>query len=704
MKKYAKIWIKNTPELYTWHTEEQISEGSLVEVSFRNQKKQGIVMEYEEKNKTIKTKEIEKIKEENFISKEFIQFLKKIGTENGVSLTKMLSISIPENFLYKKNFLEKETWYEQKTEIKIGKSGKKEKIKDHFEKNQRLTQKEIQKQKWQPIIKELEEKGSIIKKEGLLKAFFQAQPTERKKITLTEKQKEAQEKIEKSTKPILLHGITGSGKTEIYKNQIKKTKRETPNAQVLYLLPEIAITTPFIKEFENEFGEIAVMHSNLTEKEKTQEWERIRTGEAKILIGTRSAIFTPFKDLKLIIVDEEHEWTYKNEFAPRYQIHDVLEFWEEKNVKIIYGSATPRLESLEKTKNKKWELVTLLEKVHQTKLPEIELIDLKNERKKGNKSLLSERLEQSIHQCLKNKKQIILFLNQRGFSGSTFCEKCGNKFECPNCSSPMKMHKKDTNEKFLCHICGHMEEFPKKCPSCKNTQFLFRSEGTQSLEKTIKEKFPTARVLRADADTIGGKRYAFEKILTQMENQETDILIGTQMISKGLDLENVQLAGIILADIGLNLPDFRAEERIFQLLTQVAGRAGRQKETGEIIIQTFNPNDFVLQCIQKNDFEKFKTETEKKRQTLNFPPFCTLAKITFSNTDKTKAFTSAKKLFQEIQAPNIQKYIAPAFFPKTHGKFHFHILIKSSNKETLLKIQEKHKTEGKWDINPISLL
>jgi primosomal protein N' (replication factor Y) len=503
--------------------------------------------------------------------------------------------------------------------------------------------------------------------------------------------------------------VTGSGKTEIYKNLAKKHSLDCNDGQTILLLPENALTPQLLAEFRGIFGDkMAVWHSKLSVGEKIQEWARCVFGEAKILIGARSAAFVPLQNPKLIILDEEHEWTFKSEFSPRIWTHDLAEKIAEKfSAKLVFGSATPRVESLVKCENNEWDLVTLDKRVTEVQMPEISFIDLKNEAKKGNYGPISEKLAEEIQKILAKKKQGILFLNRRGFFGSTTCKKCGTTMECPDCSFPMKVHRNPAKEILLCHVCGFMKNFPQTCPECGEKDFEFRGWGTQQLEEILKTQFPKLRVLRADADSTRRKN-GFREIMEKFHNGEADILLGTQMIAKGLDFENVDLVGVILADIGLSLPDFRAEERVYQLLTQVAGRAGRRKNRGKILIQTFRPDEELFKFVKKHDTANFLQWQKSHREQMQMPPFISLAKITFSRREKQKAFQLAKNFAGFCQGKLGKEKVdwAPAFFPRSHNQYHFHVFIRLNSREKLIKFL--HETEipkpAKIDIMPVSLL
>ncbi len=703
---YCDIWIRGLKGIFSWHREETINIGARVTVKLRGRLKTGIVIRVSKDKPEFKTQAIVEVWNEEFIPPEYIDIAREVAEENFASLEKVLSLTVPEKFFSKKNPEKRNNSYELKN---LPENIRGEKQKQAVELIQKykgnISEEELRKDIPLATIKTLLEKGIIIKKKGKIPGIFSDTQKTRPSFTLTPEQKKVEEAIKKSEKPVLLFGVTGSGKTEVYKKLAEEVKKD---GQVLFLVPEIALTPQLIAELYSVFGDcLAVWHSKLSEGEKVQEWARIQSEEARILVGARSAVMVPLRNPKLIILDEEHEWTFKNEFAPRFQTHDIVEKIVSRfNSKLILGTATPRLESFQKCETGEWNRVDLPNRVHEVQLPEIEIIDLKNESKKGNFSPISESLEQELRELLKQKKQAMIFLNKRGFAGSTMCKVCGHTFECPNCTANMKLHERIGSRKFICHVCGHLEPFVIKCPECKAENFQFKGWGTQQVEKELKERFPNIRVFRADADSVSGKQ-DFEKLMDRFHRGEADVLLGTQMIAKGLDFDNVELVGVILADVGLTLPDFRSEERVFQLLTQVSGRAGRRKKRGKIVIQSFRPEEKIFQFVRHHDSEGFLQWQSELRKKANMPPFSAMAKISFSDEKKEVAFAEAKKFFNEIKVHLKDKcYSAPAFFPRTHNKYHFHVFIREKDKTELIKFLKRIEIpeKAKVDINPSSLL
>lgn len=533
---------------------------------------------------------------------------------------------------------------------------------------------------------------------------------------LTKEQKQAIEKILKNkSETFLIHGITGSGKTEIYtrlaEHQISQGK------QALILVPEISLTPQIIEYFEKSLGiKAEVIHSKISEGERYKAWKNIWEEKSKLIIGSRSAIFSPFQNLGIIIVDEEHELSYKQDQSPRYLTHKIAEKYKElkPDIKILYGSATPSIETAEKLKDS---TILLTERIGDSILPEIEIIDLRDEFKKHNYSIFSNSLKEELKNIFGKKEQAILFINRRGSATSIVCRDCGYTEKCKNCELPMTYHSK-TLEKpaLICHHCGKIEIPPSLCPVCKGVNIRYLGIGTQKIESELRKEFPSARILRADKDTTTTK-HGFKNIYESFKKHEADILIGTQMIAKGLHLPKVNLVGVILADIGLNIPDFRTAERNFQLMTQVAGRAGRNTK-GKVIIQTYNPGHFALLCAKNHDYKNFFNYERTQRKILFNPPFGNLAKIKIENKSLSRCreeienIVNLLKKFSENEgiADNLEINSYPSYIAKLRGKYHYIILIKSkSENASIHKLLEKLPKEYimnaniKIDIDPITI-
>ena len=436
--------------------------------------------------------------------------------------------------------------------------------------------------------------------------------------TLTiEQENIIREYINSDDKMFLLKGVTGSGKTEVYMKLVERVLLEGKSA--IILVPEIALTPQMIERFKGRFGvNVALFHSKLSDGERFDEWFRVKEGKAKVIVGARSAIFLPAKNLGLIIIDEEHENTYKSEQNPKYQTKEVAEYLSElKGCKVILGSATPSIETYYRALTGEMKLLELNSRVDNKPMPPMKVIDMRNELKGGNKSLFSRELFIAIQERLKRKEQIILFLNRRGFSTFVSCRSCGYVFKCDECDISMTYHK---NGLLICHYCGKTKMEPRECPKCHSKYVKFFGAGTQRVEEEVKKYFNNVRILRMDVDTTRDK-HSYERIYNTFKNGEADILIGTQMVSKGLDFKNVTLVGILAADMSINIPDYRAAERTFQIITQVAGRAGRGDKQGEVLIQTYTPQHYSLQYAVNYDYEGFYEKEFTVRAMMKYPPF-----------------------------------------------------------------------------------
>lgn len=436
--------------------------------------------------------------------------------------------------------------------------------------------------------------------------------------TLTiEQENIIREYINSDDKMFLLKGVTGSGKTEVYMKLVERVLLEEKSA--IILVPEIALTPQMIERFKGRFGvNVALFHSKLSDGERFDEWFRVKEGKAKVIVGARSAIFLPAKNLGLIIIDEEHENTYKSEQNPKYQTKEVAEYLSElKGCKVILGSATPSIETYYRALTGEMKLLELNSRVDNKAMPPMKVIDMRNELKGGNKSLFSRELFIAIQERLKRKEQIILFLNRRGFSTFVSCRSCGYVFKCDECDISMIYHK---NGLLICHYCGKTKREPRECPKCHSKYVKFFGAGTQRVEEEVKKYFNNAGILRMDVDTTRDK-HSYERIYNTFKNGEADILIGTQMVSKGLDFKNVTLVGILAADMSINIPDYRAAERTFQIITQVAGRAGRGDKQGEVLIQTYTPQHYSLQYAVNYDYEGFYEKEFTVRAMMKYPPF-----------------------------------------------------------------------------------
>jgi len=520
-----------------------------------------------------------------------------------------------------------------------------------------------------------------------------------------------------SARPILLHGVTGSGKTEIYLQAIRAALERGHSAIVL--VPEISLTPQTVERFKGRFAEaqdtVAVLHSHLSQGERHDEWHKIHSGRARIAIGPRSAVFAPLKNLGLIVVDEEHENTYKQEEAPRYHARDVavVRAKIEKCV-VILGSATPSLESYHNATTGKYRLATLTQRIDEKQMPLIRIVDLRQERRKEKAAaILSEKLRAAIADRLEKSEQTILFLNRRGFSTSLLCSNCGEARDCPNCSVALTFHRHVT--RLSCHLCGHTAAVPKKCPACGKDSLIYAGFGTEKVESTVSHIFPKATVRRMDADSMTRKE-AYRETLRSFRTGQVDILVGTQMIAKGLHFPNVTLVGIINADLSLHLPDFRAGERTFQLLTQVAGRAGRGETPGEVFVQTYTPFSPSIQFARHHDFTGYFQQELEFRERCDFPPFKHAILITVRSAHEGRAKLSAETLKRRLKEALPEEFLlgdaTPAPLEKLQGQFRFHILIRGEAimrlsrlvRETLDKLPFPEDVTVTVDVDPYQLL
>jgi len=522
--------------------------------------------------------------------------------------------------------------------------------------------------------------------------------THEDKKKLTDEQKFAVNKISKGDKKkFILFGITGSGKTEIYLNIAKKNKKLGKNT--IIIVPEIALTKNLVDYFSKSFeNRVALVHSKLSDGQRVQEYFRIKNGEVDLVLGSRIAIFSPIDNLACVIIDEEHEWTYKNDKDPRYDTKKVAEFLAEgSGSKLIFGSATPSLENFYRGKIGEFEILTLKKRaiketsLLETKMPRIEIIDMKKERENQNFEILSKKLHNEIKKTLENKKSVILFLNRRGIFSTLICKDCGKAKQCPNCDVSLVLHKaKNGKSKFLCHYCGNMQNVKNTCEHCDSKNIRYLSIGTQNLEREIKNLFPNKRIMRIDSDSTSRKN-EFHRKLEILKRGDCDIFIGTQILAKGHDVKNIGLVGVVLADVGLHIPDFRSSERVFSTLMQVSGRTGRGKERGKVIIQSYSTNANAIKFIKNHDYESFFAKEIMNRKSDFFPPFSEIIKFLFVDKNKKKVFLLAKNFYENISKFikennfNSETFFAPAMIPKIHNKFHFNVFIKGKDIEKIME-------------------
>ena len=559
------------------------------------------------------------------------------------------------------------------------------------------------------VIKRLHDKG-ILKftaNEKMRTASFDSTIGQNKKqIILNNQQNRALEEISRYLEkniftPILLHGVTGSGKTEIYLNAIEKVLKNDGSA--IYLVPEIALTPQLISRIAGRFDEkkIAILHSGIAESVRYDQWRQVKRGLINLVIGTRSALFAPLPNLKLIIVDEEHDTSYKQDERLCYHARDLAILkGKMASAIVIIGSATPSVRTYFNAQTNKYRHLELSRRVYDRPMPVVEIIDMKAQQEKSGKTpILSDALIAGIKDTLVKKEQVLLFLNKRGFDTFLVCADCGYNFRCPNCAVSLKNHIAEGVVK--CHYCDYTIKALPLCPSCKSSRILSYGVGTQKLEKEIEKIFPEARIQRMDSDTTSRKGTQ-EKILQVLEKSQIDILIGTKMITKGHDFPFITLVGVISADTALNMPDFRAAERTFQLITQVAGRGGRGETPGKVIIQTFNPDHYALRHAQNHDYKSFYTEEIDFRKALQYPPFGRIINLRLSSIKKDTLVEQAHilgKLAKKLSARhgNIAEIIGPAESPlaKIRGRFRFQMLIKGQDINVLHQIAREIISKNK---------
>jgi primosomal protein N' (replication factor Y) len=512
----------------------------------------------------------------------------------------------------------------------------------------------------------------------------------------------------------LLHGVTGSGKTEVYLTAIEAVLAQGRSA--LLLVPEIALTPAMAGQFFLRFGDrVAILHSAFTDVERTEQWRRIRSGKASVVVGTRSGVFAPVRDLGLIVVDEEHDGSYKQEETPRYNGRDVAVVRaQQAGACVVLGSATPSLESRYNVERGKYTLLELPGRVEERPMPMVELIDMRQEFLETRKqATFSRKLEEAIGLRLENGEQTIVLLNRRGFSSFVACRACGERVQCMNCSVTLTFHKRD--RRLLCHYCGYAEKVPSVCPKCSSEHIYFMGLGSERVEEELHRGFPAARIARLDRDTVTGKRQ-YETILHDFREGNYDILVGTQMIAKGHDIPNVTLVGVVSADVGLGVPDFRAAERTFQLLTQVAGRAGRGSVPGIVLIQTINPDHYAVRIAAAQDYQAFYEKELAFRRMMRYPPFSAMANVLVRSEKKEMAMRLSSELGILLTPPPEKlRVMGPAEAPvaRVKNEYRYQFLIKAASRTALNELLQRIRAfalERKWgatalviDVDPLSL-
>ncbi len=733
VKNLNKVFDYNIPS----NLENSVSVGSRVLVQFGNKKdlEEAFVISIKEKSE-YKVKDIIKIEEGIGLTEENIKLAKLMARRYFCNISDCIKLMLPPGTLTKKIekrikekttkfvFLQKdEDEINSDIENRIIKSEKQIRVlnflmsNDEIQINDLILYTDVSSN----ILKTLQKNGyiDIIEKQVERNPFINKNIDRSTKLKLTEEQEKAfneiNKEIEKNTfKEFLLYGVTGSGKTEIYLQLIEKVLAK--NKTAILLVPEISLTPQMVNRFISRFGQddIAVLHSKLSIGERFDQWVKIKNGESKIVIGARSAILAPLNNIGIIIIDEEHDSSYKSETNPRFNAKEIGKYIAQKeNIPIVLGSATPDINSFYKANEGEIKLLKLTHRANNSSLPRVNIIDLRQELANGNRSILSRKLYDEIEENLKNKKQTILFLNRRGYSTFVMCRDCGYTLKCKNCNITMTYHLK-TN-KLKCHYCGYEQNNISVCPECKSHNIKYFGTGTQKLEQEIQKIFPKATTLRMDIDTVS-KKNSHEKILEQFKNENVDILIGTQMVVKGHHFPNVTLVGVIAADSSLYIEDYRANERTFQILTQVAGRAGRDKYPGRVVIQTYNPENFAIECAQKQNYDIFYEKEIYLREQLNYPPFCDIIIIGFTSEIEEDVTKSATKVYRNIcklaKEENIQLQIykpLPSPIDKIKNKYRWRIILKGKINNKLINIinnsieTKNSKVRINVDTNPTNL-
>jgi len=679
------VEIRKIDKTFTYYSDQKIEPGMRVKVPFGHQELEGFVLKVSDQfNGDYEVKDIiEVIDDKPVINSEMLELGKYMSKKYLCSLISAYQTMLPAALKAKNGFKvnKKIVTYLQIDPNFIPKSDKEKQIKDLFL-NEPVLKKDANKIS-AGIVKRLIDNNilkEVLKEEYRLNNHIL---TKDELPVLTDEQNKVLNEIKLNEfNSYLLFGVTGSGKTEVYMRLIAKAIEQ--KKQALVLVPEISLTPQLVNTFRHRFDRIAILHSALNDGEKYDEWRKIERHEVDIVIGARSAIFAPLDNIGIIIIDEEHSSTYKQENNPRYNAIDIaIARAKRYNVCLVLGSATPSIESFTRAKMGTYKLLTMTKRVN-NELPKVTLIDMKNEIKKGN-HIFSKQLYTKINECLDKGEQIILLLNRRGYNTIVTCSNCGYTHKCPKCDIPLTYHKKTNQMK--CHYCDYTTYKLNTCPECKSNKFNDFGMGTEKLSELVTENFPKAKVVRMDVDTTKTKS-AHEKILTAFKNQDYNILIGTQMISKGLDFPKVTLVGVINGDASLNIPDFRSGERTFQLLNQVAGRAGRSELKGEVIIQGFNIDHYSIVYASKHDYINFYNAELNIRKTLSYPPYYNLALVRLQSRDEMLLQKEADKIgtfFKQHLKDDIVLGPSMALMPKINNVYYMNIIIKYKKTDRIME-------------------
>ncbi len=685
--------------------EDKVQIGVRVLVPFANLKIEGFVLdiiEYEDEDYELK-EILEVIDEDIILTKELLELGKYMSSKTLATLISCYQVMLPNGYKAKRNKkvnIKYET-YVYLNELELAKykiSDKQQIIINILRTKKNVTYTYLK--KINASVDTLIKKG-ILTKEKVEVYRLDLDYLKKEKYPLTKLQESVFKKVELNNfNTYLLHGVTGSGKTEVYMELIEKVINEDKTAIVL--IPEISLTPQTVRRFKERFGGIiAIFHSGLSDSEKYDEYRKIKKENIKIVIGARSAIFTPLENIGIIIVDEEHSSSYKQDNNPRYDAIDIAK-WRGNyhNAPVILGSATPTLESYARALKGVYKLLELQERVNNRPLPKVLIVDMFKNKKISK--FFSETLYNKMQEVLKRDEQVILFLNKRGYASNIVCDDCGKTFLCPNCEITLTYHK--SSGMLRCHYCGYAEVKKDKCPSCNSSNLTISGSGTEQVEEELNELFPNYKTIRMDFDTTT-KKGSHEKIINSFKEHEYDILIGTQMIAKGLDFANVTLVGVINADNSLNIPDFRSSEVTFQLLNQVSGRSGRGEKSGSVIIQTFNPEHYAITYAKNNDYKGFYLEEMKNRKLLGYPPYYYLVLVRIKSKDYTMLSNEVRKvkefLSSKLTFPLLGPSLANPF--RVNEVYRFNIIIKYKQEDNLYQVLENllehYKTNNKIKID-----
>lgn len=627
------------------------------------------------------------------IKKQMLEVMQFMVKKNHLTMASTLRLFIPSQMREGKVKEIFETFYYLRQHDFVPKSNaiKQKLLIDFLKKEGKVSSSKLGEMFGYQTIKTLYDKKVLEKEKEKIERIPYFIPKHDKKVVLNYMQNEAIKKIS-SEGVYLLHGVTGSGKTEVYMHLIERELAKGKNA--IMLVPEISLTPQMVSNFKARFGDfVALLHSGLSAGEKFDEWKRIFSGQAKIVIGARSAIFAPIENLGIIIIDEEHEQSYISESNPRYFTHDIAKFRaKQNNCPLVLGSATPSIESYKKAIDGDYNLVELPVRANGKELPAIQIVDMIGELRRGNSGIFSAQLIADLNEVVTQKKQAMMFINRRGFSSFMRCRDCGYIAKCSDCDVSLVYHKEDNRLK--CHYCGKQYKVLTSCPNCKSENIKHGAVGTEQVVSKLKELFPDVKILRMDNDTTSTKN-SHQKILNEFKNSLPGVLVGTQMIAKGHDFENVTLVGIIDADQSLFQADYRSTERTFQLITQVAGRAGRSKDEGKVILQTYAPRHYVYKFASNYDYKGFFKKESNIRQTAQFPPYTRIIRVLFADCDENNArellkicYTNIENLKDEFSNEILYLDAMKSPIKKIQNKFRFQILMR-------LKLEKADEIEKK---------